>query len=257
MNILRTQPNLAGTTPTFQCVLDGWPGAQGHRKSSNPPYLSGRYIAAELSAIKWLLEEQMFVATTKPALACSFTFLLRTRWIWSKDFAICTSRTLCETSCTRGFMAVKSALTKTEPGPLRDARKRSNAINATPIRTSISVQGVGEVEAHGPCRRNVRTAICSSLHAWRELIKQAETAREIYFVDRHPVFDVQHRNPGKHYAAQGGQIFVITPPNADSPMPRLVTVTKPSSLPATSSLNVSSAKRHVPLHSPEGGQTRL
>lgn len=234
VNILRTATQLSQDDPNVFNVF--WMAGlerKGTVQVMTPPYLSGRYIAAELSAIKWLLEQANVCGHDKTGAGLHL-------YLSSQDTLDLVQKTSQSSHLvpyvnflhTR-FYGCEVSLDEDRTWATAGCEKEVSAINATPIRTSISVQGVGEVEltAHAVEMYVMRFGR-KPTRAWRELIKQAETAKEILFVDRHPVFDVQHRNPGKHYATQGGQIFVITPPNADSPMPRLVTVTKPSSLPA-------------------------
>lgn len=201
------------------------------------PYLEKRYVAAELAAIRWLLEEANVCGHDKTGAGLQLFFASQDTVDLVQRISLAVYLAPYANFIHTRFYGCETQLDGDPSWADEDCLKNVVEISGEPKLTTINVAGVGEVDltAHA-VEMYVRRFDREPTRAWRELIKHAQTARPIYFPNRHPVFDVQHKNPGKHYLTKNGHVLVITPPTDHGEKPQLVTVTKQSSLQATFSV---------------------
>lgn len=204
---------------------------KGLLKVKTKPFLAGRFVAAELAGIKWLLETANVCGHDKTGAGLQLFFSSAETLDLVEKRSVASHLAPYANFLHTRFYGCEVDLDSDKWWVSDGCEKEVAEISAEPTLTSLHIPCLGEVEltAHA-VEMYVLRFDRKPTRAWRELLKHAQTAKEIHFVDRHPVFDVQHKNPGKHYATKGGHIFVVTPANQDWPKPRLVTVTKPSSL---------------------------
>lgn len=98
-----------------------------------------------------------------------------------------------------------------------------------PAVTTLEVNGIGKVEltAHA-IDRYVHRFDRKPHKAWRELTNIAKEVQPVNLLNRKPIHDIKHRQPG-YYAldAKRNMLFVLTNDSRSDYLPRLVTVTRP------------------------------
>lgn len=229
MNILHLATQGPVAPSTYDVFWMTGLDTKGRARVTIPPVMESRFVAAELSVARWLLEEENVCGHDKTGAGLKL-------FVSAEQIP-----DLVKMESEKGFLAPYANFLHTRFSGCsielendrswanEDCEARvSNLRFSHPEMKTIEVSGIGPVEvtAHA-VQKYIERFDRKPTRAWPELIKIAKGVVEVRFPHRHLVQDVKHTNPGRFYLSKGNHILVIAPPLIPHGRPQLVTVTRP------------------------------